>query len=114
MLAGPWRRRRSGEKIHAPFLTAAAALATVLVSQGAVAQGLCDRREYVIDRLAENFRETPVAIGITTEGSLVEVLTDAQGESWTIIVTSSQGLSCLLLSGEGWKKLHQIALEPEF
>ena len=50
---------------------------------------------------------------MTSEGSLVEVLTDAKGGTWTIIVTSPEGMSCLVLSGEGWQAKLQIAQEPE-
>ncbi|MFQ5776195.1 MAG: hypothetical protein ACE5GS_16880 [Kiloniellaceae bacterium] len=52
-------------------------------------------------------------MGVTAEGSLVEVLADATGGTWTIIVTSPEGVSCLILSGEGWRRLEQIAKEPE-
>ncbi len=96
----------------APFLTAAA-LAALLVCQSASAQGACDRRERVLGLLAEKYQETPVAAGVTTQDSLVEVLSDDAGKTWTIVVTSPQGISCLLLTGEGWKKLQQVAQDPE-
>ncbi len=110
---GRFGGRISGEKNDAPFLTAAAALAALLVCQSASAQGACDRRERVLGLLAEKYQETPVAVGVTTQGSLVEVLSDDAGKTWTIVVTSPQGISCLLLTGEGWKKLQQVAQDPE-
>ncbi len=110
---GRWRYRRFGGKNDAPFLIAVAALAVVLACQGAAAKGACDRRERVLDLLAQKFQETPVAVGVTSQGGLVEVLSHGAGKTWTIIVTSPQGMSCLLLTGEGWKKLQQIAQEPE-
>ena len=63
--------------------------------------------------LAERYQERPIAVGVTSEGSLVEVLTDAKGGTWTIIVTSPEGMSCLVLSGEGWQEKLQVAQEPE-
>lgn len=110
---GRFGGRISGEKNDAPFLTAAAALAALFVCQSASAQGACDRRERVLGLLAEKYQETPVAVGVTTRGSLVEVLSDDAGKTWTIVVTSPQGISCLLLTGEGWKKLQQVAQDPE-
>lgn len=100
-------------KFHAPFLTAAIVLAVFLVARDAPAQGPCDQRDSVLSLLAKRYKEMPVAVGVTSEGSLVEVLTDAKGTSWTIIVTSPQGTSCLILSGEGWRRLEQSAREPE-
>lgn len=105
--------RISGVKNDAPFLTAAAVLAALLVCQSAAAQGACDRRERVLSLLAEKYQETPVAVGVTTQGSLVEVLSHDTGKTWTIVITSPQGISCLLLTGEGWKKLQQVAQDPE-
>ena len=77
------------------------------------AQQPCDQRDNVLGLLAERYRELPIAVGVTSEGSLVEVLTDAKGGTWTIIVTSPEGLSCLVLSGEGWQAKLQVAQEPE-
>jgi hypothetical protein len=76
------------------------------------AQPECDQRSSVIKLLAQRFSESPVAIGVTEQGSLVEVLSDIDGGTWTIIMTSPQGMSCLVLSGEGWRHIKQIAEEP--
>ena len=66
------------------------------VSVGAAdAQPQCDQRTRVIKLLAQRFAESPVAIGVTEQGGLVEVLSDIDGGTWTIIVTSPQGLSCV-------------------
>lgn len=100
---------------RAPFLilSLGLALAILLFAQGAGAQGPCDRREKVLSLLAQRYHEAPVALGVTSEGSLLEVLADAKGSTWTIIVTSPQGLSCLILSGEGWRPLVLAAEDPE-
>ena len=73
----------------------------------------CDQRDNVLGLLAERYHERPIAVGVTSEGSLVEVLTDAKGGTWTIIVTSPEGMSCLVLSGEGWQAKLQVAQDPE-
>ncbi len=67
----------------------------------------------MIRLLSKKYQEAPVASGITNQGSLVEVLTDARGGTWTIIITSPQGMSCLVFSGESWRGLQQVAREPE-
>ena len=65
------------------------------------AQGICDQRERVLGLLAETYQESPVGVGVTTRGILVEVWSDDTGKAWTIVITSPQGISCLLLTGEG-------------
>jgi len=49
--------------------------------------------------------EALVARGVTSGGGLVEVLTDAKGATWTIIVTTPEGVSCLVADGEGWRTM---------
>jgi hypothetical protein len=41
------------------------------------------------------------------------VLTTGNGTTWSIIVTTPQGMSCLVAAGEGWKAMQQVAADPE-
>ena len=93
--------------------TVALSLGLALIAQTAAAQPQCNDRKQVLDLLAQKYKEAPVASGVTNNGGLVEVLTDAKGGTWTIIVTTPQGVSCLVAAGEGWRKMEQIALDPE-
>lgn len=52
--------------------------------------------------LAERYGETPQAVGLVGPGRIVEVFAGAGG-SWTILVTSAAGQSCILAAGEGWE-----------
>lgn len=65
----------------------------------------CNTRDYVLSLLAGKYKEAPVAVGVTNAGSLVEVLSTGTGSTWTIIVTTPQGMSCLIAAGEGWRKV---------
>ena len=92
------------------ILAASFAVAALLGPLGAHAQTqsetlLCDRRANIIGSLAEKYREAPVAIGVTSTGSIVEVLTTGDGTTWTIIVSNPNGTSCLIAAGEGWRAL---------
>jgi hypothetical protein len=66
----------------------------------------CDQRARVIGHLAQKYQETPVAIGVTSSGGMVEVLTTGDGGTWTIILSNPNGTSCLVAAGEGWRALH--------
>ncbi len=83
------------------------------VASAAMAQPQCNERDNVLDLLAKKYQETPIAAGVTNTGGLVEVLTDIKSGTWTIIVTTPQGMSCLVAAGEGWRNMEQISLEPE-
>ncbi len=79
----------------------------------AQAQPQCNERDNVLELLAKKYKETPIAAGVTNTGGLVEVLTDHKSGTWTIIVTTPQGMSCLVAAGEGWRSMVQVSLEPE-
>jgi len=48
-------------------------------------------------------------MGLASSGSVVEVLTNEKGASWSIIVTMPTGVTCLVASGEGWEALRPVA-----
>ena len=97
--------------IVAPALAAVAMLSAPETTARAQSQTpaqtqQCDQRARVIGHLAQKYQETPVAIGITTSGGMVEVLTTGDGGTWTIILSNPNGTSCLVAAGEGWRALH--------
>jgi len=92
----------------AAILAAAFALGTTEAMAQTQAPGQaqqCDERTKVIGHLASKYREAPVAIGVTSAGGLVEVLSTGDGNTWTIIVSNPNGVSCLIAAGEGWRAI---------
>lgn len=95
------------------ILALSAGLAIVSNSTAATAQPQCDQRDSVLKVLQQKYKEAPVALGVTHNGGLVEVLSTGNGTTWSIIVTTPQGMSCLVAAGEGWRAMEQIAADPE-
>ncbi len=85
----------------------------VLASSFAFAAPQCNSRGQVLELLSETYSEAPVAVGVTNNGGLVEVLSTGDGNTWSIIITSPQGMSCLVAAGEGWRLIERIAMDPE-
>lgn len=52
-------------------------------------------------------------MGVTRQGGLIEVLHDPKGDTWTIIISSPNGTSCLVAAGEGWRKLKPLTVDPK-
>jgi hypothetical protein len=50
--------------------------------------------------LAAAFHEEPIIRGITTTGYMVEIWASADGSTWTALVSSADGKSCITASGE--------------
>ncbi len=104
-------RRISFHAVSWGALALLAAGALGLGSGAASAQGApaaCGARDGLLNQLARKYGEVPVAIGVTggvAGGALIELLTAQDGMTWTIILTSPKGVSCLIASGEGWRPL---------
>lgn len=77
----------------------------------------CTARADMVEYLAETYGERPVAIGLTRNGVLMEVLAHPDGRSWSLISTALQGgvrVSCLQLAGEAFRILRaQSATERD-
>ncbi len=102
------------------ILATTIAAATILGPMGTRAQTQvqaqqCDQRAKVLGHLAQKYKEAPIAVGVTSSGGIVEVLTTGDGLTWTIIVSDPNGTSCLIAAGEGWRTLpfDNRAVDPQ-
>lgn len=88
---------------------AIAVFITVLVAAASqtLAEPACKKRTEVMDYLANKFSEHPVAIGLASNGGVIEVLSSVEGTSWTIIISMPDGTACMIAAGENWE-----AVEP--
>ena len=73
-------------------------------------QAKCAPRAAILSSLGSSYSEAPVGVGVTQQGALVEVLASDSG-SWSIIVSSADGVACLVAAGEGWRVLTPAAPE---
>jgi hypothetical protein len=71
----------------------------------AASPGLCGARAEVVDRLTAHHGETRRGRGLqpgSEGGAVVELYASERTGSWTILLTTPQGLACLLAAGRGW------------
>ena len=62
----------------------------------------CDRTR-LMDELARDFGECQVGIGLINKELIAELMISEDEKTWTIIVTSSNGVSCIIAAGESWQ-----------
>lgn len=87
------------------YVLALSALLFISPSLSANAQGiLCGTRTDIAAGLQTKFSETPVSIGLATNGSVIEVFASANG-SFTVMMTAPNGRSCLIAAGQNWENL---------
>ena len=65
----------------------------------------CAPRPVVLERLADGFGETRQSIGLGANGQVVEVFASTETGTWSITVTLTNGLTCLVASGQSYEAL---------
>ncbi len=85
--------------------------AALLAPAAANADIVCQNRTTVLAKLASDYAEAPVAIGMAANGGVLEVLAaEADNRTFTIILTMPNGMSCLVASGRHFEMLSAPAL----
>ena len=92
------------------FKTLTAAAVVTALALPATAQTMCGERNKFLKHLSSGYSEAPVAMGLVSNGSILEVLASKDG-TWTIIVTRPDGRSCVVAAGESWNDKPQLALK---
>lgn len=62
----------------------------------------CGERTAIIERLSSKYGEQRLATGLNNSGNLIEVFSSVETGSWTILMTSPEGRTCLIAAGEHW------------
>ncbi|MEO0370739.1 MAG: hypothetical protein AAF231_04705 [Pseudomonadota bacterium] len=79
------------------------ALASGFATQAAAQN--CAPREVVIERLADRYGESRQSVGLGSNNAVVEVFASQETGTWTITVTSVNGLTCMVASGQSFETL---------
>jgi len=66
---------------------------------------ICGQRDHVVAQLHTRFGEQVRAVGLAGQTRIVEVFASDETGSWTITVTSLDGVTCLLASGQHYESL---------
>jgi hypothetical protein len=69
-------------------------------------QIFCLERPVFAAHLLKEFQERPIAIGISNDKTkIIEIFASSQGETFTIVFTTEQGLTCSVIAGKKWLNL---------
>ena len=70
----------------------------------ALAQTNCAERETVVDQLEAGYGEVFAGGGLQTARQIIEVWASEEKGTWTILMTTADGQSCVMASGTDWRK----------
>lgn len=77
---------------------------TPALAVDAIAAGMCGYRADLVKELSDKYQESGRAIGIAGQINLVEVFASKAG-TWTILLTTPQGITCVMAAGSSWEDL---------
>ncbi len=69
----------------------------------------CGDRAAIAADLQQSHDENPAALGVTSAGTVMELWTARDGETWTLIVTLPDGSSCVVGAGQDWMAVQRTA-----
>ena len=102
----------SARRLGAAAGVGAAAVLLAAVSAPSAASAapkVCGERAEIVKRLEQRHHETPNAIGLSSDGALIEVLVSPEG-GWTFLLTYPDRPTCVMAVGEAWQP-HMLAGE---
>ena len=73
---------------------------------------VCMNHKTLTGYLSEKFKEEPKAVGLVEQQNLMEVFVSAKG-TWTIVMTSTQGVSCIIAAGDTWEEVKLAFVKDE-
>lgn len=95
---------------HLPMTVLALAL---LWPGGADAQSMpCNNAAVVAKQLGSKYEEAPVAFGLQSNGNLLQVYASDKKDTWTVVSTTPNGLSCIVAAGKKWESLPYVSDDP--
>ncbi len=105
---------RQSTRFQCPKRAAVLAFATLvfLAPDSRAQESLCLDREKLAQALDGRYSEKPVAAGLNSAGKLLEVFASGDGASWTMIVTTPEGVSCVIATGEQWLSSEKPLYDP--
>jgi hypothetical protein len=89
------------------------AVMSCVTTNAAAQTGYCLERNKLVEALDGRYSEKPIAAGLDVGGRLLEVFASGDGATWTMIMTTPEGTSCVIAAGEKWLTNNKPPHDPE-
>jgi hypothetical protein len=84
-------------------------LLAVFAAEAAAAQAthsmICGARDQIVAQLGSRYGEQVRSMGLAPRNRIVEIFASDETGSWTITITSADGTTCLMASGDYFEML---------
>ena len=100
------------ETVRTAAILAVTAFVLLWTAAANAEQNQCLPREQAISQLAGEFNERMASQGLVQGGkAIIEVFVSKAG-SWTVLATNTDGISCMVASGEAWTPVATLVGNP--
>lgn len=82
--------------------TSALVFGMLATAPPALAAPVCAPREQLVSQLENKYGEAQHGAGLKDAVAVYEIWTSDQTGTWTIMMTRTDGISCIIASGEIW------------
>lgn len=72
----------------------------------------CHDYQKIADTLGKRYGETPVSLGLQTNGHVLQVFTSPESGSWTILSVAPTGVGCIVAAGRNWHDQKPLSDDP--
>lgn len=104
--------KHAGKVFTVLIILCVVCLAMMYRAATAHALGMCGSRADFVKALSDKYQETGKAFGIAGQVNLVEVFVSKTG-TWSILVTTPQGKSCMIAAGKSWEDLPSVTVKQK-
>ena len=63
----------------------------------------CGKRDDIVKHLTGKYKEQIVSSGVDSSGNIVEILTNPETSTWTLLITKPTGETCVIADGDNWR-----------
>lgn len=72
----------------------------------------CAPRAEIVQLLTDRYREVPSGAGVSESGDVAFEMFRSSTGSWTITMTTANGLTCVMAAGRDWQDGDKVASLP--
>lgn len=72
----------------------------------------CHDYQRIVETLDKRYGETPVSLGLQTNGHVLQVFASAESGSWTILSVAPTGIGCIIAAGRNWHEQKPQRSDP--
>jgi len=96
-----------------PILTVLCLAAPLVLTATSAGAAMCSSYDKFSAFLSGKYKESPRAVGLVANKRVMQIYVSEKG-TWSILMTSPQGTSCLIAAGDNWEKLKVVAAGPSY